>query len=47
MTRSAAPLRPAEDAAILDTTNLDADGAFAAALEIITRVRGAARIQVP
>jgi CMP/dCMP kinase len=47
MTRSAAPLRPADDAAILDTTNLDADGAFAAALEIITRVRGAARIQVP
>ena len=47
MTRSAAPLRPAEDAAILDTTGLDADGAFGAALEIIARVRKTARIRVP
>ena len=47
MTRSAAPLRPAEDAVILDTTALDADGAFGAALEIIARVRKTARIQVP
>jgi cytidylate kinase len=30
--REAAPLRPAEDATILDTTNLNADQAFAAAL---------------
>jgi CMP/dCMP kinase len=33
--RAAAPLRPAEDAAILDTTALDADAAFAAALAIV------------
>jgi CMP/dCMP kinase len=45
MTRSAAPLRPAEDAAILDTTELDADGAFAAALAIVARVREGARAE--
>jgi cytidylate kinase len=33
--RSAAPLRPAPDAIILDTTALDADAAFAAALEAV------------
>lgn len=34
-TRAAAPLKPADDAIILDTTNLDQDAAFAAALAII------------
>jgi cytidylate kinase len=33
--RSAAPLRPASDAVILDTTAMDADTAFAAALEAV------------
>jgi cytidylate kinase len=35
-TRSAAPLRSAEDAILLDTTNLDAEAAFAQALAIVT-----------
>jgi len=35
--RSAAPLKPAEDAFILDTSDLDADQAFAAALAEIER----------
>ena len=39
MTRSAAPLKPAKDAVILDTTTLDAEAAFRAALEIVERVR--------
>ena len=39
MTRSAAPLRPADDALVLDTTQLDAEAAFAAALEIVERAR--------
>lgn len=34
--RSVAPLTPASDAYLLDTTALDADAAFAAALEFIT-----------
>lgn len=34
--RTAAPLRPAADAATLDTTDLDPDAAFAAALDIVT-----------
>lgn len=34
--RSVAPLVPAEDAHLLDTTNLDADAAFHEALEFIT-----------
>ncbi len=34
--RAVAPLVPAEDATVIDTTDLDADRAFAAALEIIT-----------
>lgn len=42
MTRSAAPLKPADDAVILDTTALDAEAAFAAALEIVARVRSMA-----
>ncbi len=34
--RSVAPLAPAKDAFVLDTTSLDADAAFAAALEYIS-----------
>jgi len=41
-TRSAAPLRPADDAVVLDTTTLDAEAAFRAALEIVQRVRSPA-----
>ncbi len=33
--RSVAPLRPAADAILLDTTHLDADGAFAAAMALL------------
>ena len=33
--RQAAPLRPADDAFVLDTTALDADQAFAAAITYI------------
>lgn len=33
--RTAAPLRPAEDAIILDTTELDADTAFERAMEVV------------
>jgi cytidylate kinase len=33
--RATAPLRPAEDAMVLDTTGLDAEAAFAAALRLI------------
>jgi cytidylate kinase len=42
MTRSAAPLKPADDAVILDTTTLDAQAAFEAALKIVERVRSIA-----
>ncbi|GLK75721.1 cytidylate kinase [Methylopila jiangsuensis] len=35
MNRTAAPLKPAADAALLDTTELDADAAFAAATAIV------------
>jgi cytidylate kinase len=31
-----APLRSAEDALLLDTSNLDIDGAFAAALALVS-----------
>ncbi len=34
--RAAAPLKPAADAAMLDTTSLDAEAAFAEALRIVT-----------
>jgi CMP/dCMP kinase len=34
-TRATAPLKPADDALILDTTHLDADGAFRAAIELV------------
>ncbi len=37
--RAAAPLRPAPDAVVLDTTELDAEEAFRAALEIIASKR--------
>jgi cytidylate kinase len=37
--RATAPLRPAEDALILDTTALDADAAFRAALDLVERRR--------
>jgi cytidylate kinase len=37
--RVTAPLRPAEDAAILDTSNLDREGAFRAALDIVEAKR--------
>jgi cytidylate kinase len=33
--RTIAPLRPADDAVVIDTTNLDRDAAFAAVLEIL------------
>ena len=40
--REAAPLRPAADAAVLDTTALDADAAFARALAIVRERLGSA-----
>ena len=39
-TRAAAPLKAAADAHLLDTTGLDIDGAFRAAVAIVERVRG-------
>jgi CMP/dCMP kinase len=39
-TRASAPLRPAEDAHLIDTSSLDADAAFAAARAIVERARG-------
>jgi cytidylate kinase (EC 2.7.4.14) len=33
--RTTAPLMPADDAAVLDTTDLDVEGAYAAALRIV------------
>jgi cytidylate kinase len=38
--RAVAPLKPAPDAHVLDTTALDVDAAVAAAIEIVERVRG-------
>jgi cytidylate kinase len=40
--RTAAPLKPAADASIFDTTDMDADTAFAKALELIRRSRDSA-----
>jgi cytidylate kinase len=37
--RAVAPLKPAPDAHLLDTTHLDIDGAFRAAIEIVDAVR--------
>jgi cytidylate kinase len=42
-TRSAAPLRAAEDAVTLDTTDLDAEAVVEQALELVERARAAAR----
>ncbi|WP_298215740.1 (d)CMP kinase [Acidocella sp.] len=39
-TRAAAPLIPAEDAILIDTTSLDADQAFSLALELVRRKLG-------
>jgi CMP/dCMP kinase len=38
--RAAAPLRPAPDAVLLDTTDLDAAAAFRAAMDEVARRRG-------
>jgi CMP/dCMP kinase len=43
MTRSIAPLKPAIDAHLLDTTHLDIDAAFRAALDIVEAVRAGRR----
>ena len=43
MSRAAAPLKPAADAQLLDTTALDVDGVVAAAVAIVERTRAAAR----
>lgn len=40
--RAVAPLRPAEDAIVLDTSDLDRDGAFAAAVAIVAAKQAAA-----
>ena len=40
--RAVAPLRPAADAIVLDTSALDRDGAFAAAMEIVAGTRAKA-----
>jgi cytidylate kinase len=37
--RAAAPLKPAPDAHLLDTTHLDIDAAFRAAIDIVEAVR--------
>jgi len=37
--RTAAPLKAAPDAHLLDTTHLDIDGAFRAAIDIVDAVR--------
>ncbi len=39
MSRPVAPLKPAPDAHLLDTTTLNADAAFQAAVELIDRIR--------
>ena len=41
LNRSTAPLRPAEDSVVLDTTDLDADATYKAALEIVEARRRA------
>jgi cytidylate kinase len=42
-TRSAAPLRPAEDAVVIDTTGLEADQVIERVLELVQRVRSSAQ----
>jgi len=39
--RAAAPLRPAADAVLFDTTGMDADAAFERAIELIRRTHPA------
>ncbi len=41
MTRASAPLRPADDAVIIDTSALDLDAAFAAALAVVEKTGNA------
>jgi len=41
--RAAAPLRPAKDAILLDTTDLDADSAFAKVVELVSSRTGGPR----
>jgi len=41
--RAAAPLRPADDAILLDTTDLDADAAFAKAVDLVSSRIGGLR----
>ena len=41
LTRATAPLKAADDATVLDTTNLDADAVFRAALEVVESRRRA------
>ena len=41
--RAAAPLRPAPDATVIDTTALDADAVFAAAMAAVKAAQGGAR----
>jgi cytidylate kinase len=43
MNRSTAPLKPAADALTLDTTHLDADAAFRAAVDLVERKRSSLR----
>ena len=43
--RAAAPLVPADDAVLLDTTSLDADGVFRAALAVLARKGTEARLE--
>jgi cytidylate kinase len=38
-TRAVAPMKTAADAVVLDTTSLDIDGAFEAAVDIVERTR--------
>jgi cytidylate kinase len=45
--RAAAPLKPASDAAVLDTTKLDVDAAFTAALAIVEAHFARRRAQTP
>ena len=40
--RSVAPLKPADDAVVLDTTVLDAEAAYAAAMQLIRFAGGSA-----
>ena len=40
MNRSTAPLKPAPDSILLDTTNFDADAAFRAALDLVSGAGG-------